>query len=251
MASNRRFNRRLGTSLSDIVARKAEGAYPSYEGTLFGGAGTATPEEVSSALTYTSPKETGEGGGADGASTEVTELPPPTKVFMVEQAYGLYGRKRKGPKAGDAYKRPDLDKDAYGQGSQKSTRVWAFQWIPTNFYEDGDTAEGDFLVAFARKSNAQSHTLYVYKNIKGGAFDTATSSSGLSLGRWVNRMLGTGFPYTSEDGDSYKELHPTFPADDWIFSTERMALWSSKGRPVAATGSILSVEYLTEVFKSD
>jgi hypothetical protein len=83
--------------------------------------------------------------------------------------------------------RPDLDKRFYGQGSERSTRVHAMQWIPTHRSEYG-TVFGDIFVAFARPSKGKS-ALFVYTDKSEETWENFKSNP--SLGSAVN---GLGAP---------------------------------------------------------
>lgn len=244
----------LGARLSDILARQAEGTYESYERTLFGGEGTATPEEVSEALSSVYEK----------SSTQ--PLPPPSGVIIIDQAYGAKVVSRKTARAGLTFKRPDLDVTAYEQGGAlRSTRVWGIQWIPTvvlneePFLEEDVSARtslygydldtlttentfGDILVAFARPSNLQPNSLYVFSHNAKSTWESFSSSS--SFGRGV-RLLNGGRPFKESDGHRYESLHPTVSDGDWIFGPSYMGMWSTT-REVSAAGAGLSTGFIEE-----
>lgn len=245
----------LGERLPDILANTASFGERA-EAVVFGGEGTATDEEVRSSLTYV----TGDVGAV---------LPPPSDVIMVDQAQSARVV-RTGKTKGMSYARPDLDPSAYGQGSAKSTRVWAMQWIPTMVMspepptEDNGSREqylegygfelmddsgvyGDILVAFARPSRSQKSSLYIFKSNTRLAWDSFSSSS--SLGRAV-RLLNGGTPFDDGHANFYRDLHPDFPDSDWIFSSSYMGMWSTPpGRAVDRGYSVLSTGFLEEFEK--
>lgn len=208
----------------------------------------------------------------EGVSPEEIEapatptLPPPSEVIIIDQAYGTKTPTR-GKRAAGTFKRPDLDPSAYSQGSSKSTRVWGIQWIPTLLLTQEEPAEegneardylygydfkevttanvfGDILVAFARPSNKQGSSLYVFSDNTKGIWESFSGSS--SLGRSV-RLLNGGRPFKDSDGAKYTSLHPTVPGGGWIFGPSYMPMWSTS-RPVSAAGSITSVEFIESVF---
>lgn len=244
----------LGDRLSDILARQAVGNYESYERTLFGGEVTATSEEVSGALSsvYEKPAD--------------RPLPPPSDVTIIDQAYGSKVVRRKTARSGLTWKRPDLDVTAYGQGgSMRSTRVWGIQWIPTvvlneePFLEKDISARnslygydlnslttentfGDILVAFARPSNLQSNSLYVFSNNAKSTWEAFSTSS--SFGRSI-RILNGGRPFKDSDSHKYASLHPTVSDSTWIFGSSYMDRWSTT-REVSASGAGLSVGFIEE-----
>lgn len=128
-----------------------------------------------------------------------------------------------------AVKRPDLDSRFYGQGSTKSTRVHAIQWIPTHRSESG-MVYGDIFVAFARPQRGKSG-LFLYTDKSAETWTNFKNSS--SLGRYVNKL---GTPETQDALDSelfafYKSKHPIYST--WIF--EEMARWNTI-RPGNALG---------------
>lgn len=245
----------LGERLSDILASTA-GVSGRGDEVLFGGEGTATEEEVSSALKYVT-------GDASSA------LPPPSEVIMVAQAQSARISTR-GKTRGMSYARPDLDPDAYGKGNERSTRVWAMQWVPTMVMdsrpatEDDGSGEqylqgygfelmddsglyGDILVAFARPSNSQKSSLYVYRANTQVAWETFSSST--SLGRSI-RLLNGGTPFSDNDEARYRKAHPLVDDSNWIFNSSYMSMWSTPpGRPVDRAGSVLSSGYLEEFEK--
>jgi len=198
----------------------------------------------------------------DEGELKETALPPPSDVIMVDQAYGSATIRRSKAKMGMSYARPDLDSTAYGQGAARSTRVWAMQWVPTSSgmlidnsdnskgslsgYVDPSTYEnvtfGDILVAFARPSNSQPTSLYVYNYNTLPTWEDFSSAN--SLGRFI-KILNGGKPYSGSDGDKYRALHPLVPEDGWIFSADRLAMWTSPSkREVSRSGSVLSIGFL-------
>lgn len=218
--------RGLGTRLEQILASTST-YRPEAAESLYGGAPVETTTEA--------------GGAGTGTTKEEEALPPPSEVIIVDQAYGITPVKY-GPRAGLTYLRPDLDPSAYNQGSSKSTRVWGIQWIPTL---GGKNVYGDILVAFARPSKNQEHTLYVYKNNSMNAWESFRKAS--SLGSRIG-LLTAGRPYQDGDGNIYIEKHPTFPDKSWIFSESYMAMWST-ARPVSTSGTALSVGAIAETLR--
>ena len=208
------------------------------------------------------PEPAEELAATDEEEVEPTTLPPPSEVIMVDQAYGSATIRRGKSKVGMSYARPDLDTTAYGQGASRSTRVWAMQWIPTSsgqlindkrnpnsnlsgyvdpsMYED--VTFGDILVAFARPSNSQPTSLYVYSHNTLPTWEDFSSAT--SLGRGI-KLLNGGRPYKGSDGDGYRIMHPRVSDDGWIFSADRLAMWTSPSkREVSRSGSVLSVGFL-------
>lgn len=184
----------------------------------------------------------------DGTASALADLAQPSEVIIVDQAYPYTATKVK-PKsaAGTSYARPDLVPEAYGKGrSNKSTRVWGIQWIPTSTGGDeADQLVGDVLVAFARPSKSQVHALYVYAS---NPWHSWTAFRGaVSFGRAV-RILGNGRPYEASDGTSYRGLHPAVTDDNWIFGAMYMAMWVTT-RTVSASGTLLSIEAIKEALK--
>ena len=190
----------------------------------------------------------------DAGSEEETiaALTGPSEVIIIDQAYPFSAVKRK-PKseAGKAYARPDLVREAYGQGkSNKSTRVWGMQWIPTATKTTGAGGDednlltGDILVAFARPSNVQASSLYVYMSNPWHSWTAFRGAT--SLGRAI-RLLSGARPYEPGDGVRYQALYPRVPDGDWIFGPSYMSMWSTT-RPTSAAGTTLSVERFKEIF---
>lgn len=214
-----RPRRGLGERLADVLARQTAGTFDVYEETLFEGAGTATPEEVSEAKSL--------------VTEEVAPLPKPEYISSIGQSnVGRVRTTRPDRKASYRY---------YMDGPDRSTRVHAMQWIPTGvsptmeIKEGGEIGSsfviGDILVAFARPSVRQrsgAGSLYVYENktaIIWNGFITADS-----LGQYVNRTLGSGRPYVNGDGERYRALHrhkldDGSVYDDWIFNPDQLARW--------------------------
>lgn len=150
----------------------------------------------------------------------VFELPPPSSIhFAVQSQTGHVKTKRPDRRKSDGYYYANPT-GAGGRDENKrdilyvSTRVHAFQWIPTA------SERGDLLIAFARPSTTQAHTLHVYSDLGESQWISFSSSSD-SLGRAVNSM-GTGRLYDKADGEKYNTLHAT--SDDggqwdyWIFN---------------------------------
>lgn len=194
---------------------------------------------------YTDMWDEEDSGGGEGGTAPPTELAQPSEVIIIDQAYPYTATKVK-PKsaAGTSYARPDLVPDAYGKGkSNKSTRVWGMQWIPTSMGgSDEDLLVGDVLVAFARPSNVQAHSLYVYMSNPWHSWTAFRGAS--SFGRAI-RLLSGAKPYESSDGLRYQRLHPTIAEDNWIFGSTYMAMWTTT-RPVSASGTLLSIESIKE-----
>jgi hypothetical protein len=171
---------------------------------------------------------------SDGGGDTTPTLPPPSEIKTLEQS----------TKSSKATPRPDLHKEFYGDGSSRSTRVQAMQWIPTRVQEpltldpesseyanamlygfDANTAStvyGDILVAFARPSNNQApQALYVFKDNPESNWGMVSTST--SVGRAVN-LLNGGTPYVDSDASRYKDIHK-YTIDDetgapwamWIF----------------------------------
>jgi hypothetical protein len=158
---------------------------------------------------------------------ELGDVPPPSTIYYAVQSQtGFVKTKRPDRKReyGYYYANPtgagvEEEGSKKGAESHVSTRVHAFQWIPTT----ADT--GDILVAFARPSNAQTHTLYVYPNHNESSWSTFAFSSD-SLGKAVNG-LGAGRPYVDSDRKRYEAVHlesdtdkegNRIPWDYWIFN---------------------------------
>lgn len=171
---------------------------------------------------------------SDGGGDTIPALPPPSEIKTLEQS----------TKSDKATPRPDLHKEFYGDGSSRSTRVQAMQWIPTRMQDpinldpesseyanamlygfdanNASTVYGDILVAFARPSNNQDpQALYVFKDnpeSNWGMVSTATS-----VGRAI-KLLNGGTPYVDSDASRYKDIHK-YTIDDetgapwamWIF----------------------------------
>lgn len=137
----------------------------------------------------------------DRAMEELAKaLPPVETIYPIKQSTGS---KR-------GVKRPDKNRDFYGRAVvRQSTRVWGLQWIPTTLSDaDTDTANvfGDILAAFARPSNSQATSVYIYPNQEQKTWETLKHGS--SFGRGINDLTG-GRPYTSADGSRHSDLHPT------------------------------------------
>lgn len=239
-----RRQRGLGDRLSNILSRMAEtvGAPEEgrlgYEDYLFGGAGTATTEQVESALENVAPKE------------EAATLPMPEYIDYIGQSTRGWKRPLKRPDSHAKY-------GYYGDGNTRSTRVHAMQWIPTsvggNVSDEskfsllgygGSSVTGDILVAFARPSNVQPHSLYVYEHNTEGAWNAFKNSS--SLGSFIKYLNG-GRLYTPSDGERYIQLHKNtmdggYPYDYWIF--KEMDRWSTirPNNEVAGSGGYLISE---------
>lgn len=175
----------LGKRLGDILADAPEmGART--ESILFGGEVTATPEAVKESLTYVT-------------GTGEVPLPPVETIYPIKQSTGS---KR-------GIKRPDKNSDFYGRAIvNQSTRVWGLQWVPTSLSSaETETANvyGDILAAFARPSNTQPTSVYIYPNQEQKTWETLKNGS--SFGRGIN-MLNGGRPYTEPDGSKHSGLHP-------------------------------------------
>jgi len=151
----------------------------------------------------------------------VMELPPPSPVyFAVQSQTGHVKTKRPDRRESDGYYQGNPTGKAGGVDENKkdipyvSTRVYAFQWIPTA------SERGDLLIAFARPSTTQAHTLHVYSDLSESQWITFSTDSD-SLGRAVN-SLGTGRLYGKADGEKYNTLHATSDDGDqwdyWIFN---------------------------------
>ncbi len=171
-----------------------------------------------------------DGGGGDTTPA----LPPPSEIKTLEQS----------TKSDKATPRPDLHKEFYGDGSSRSTRVQAMQWIPTRMQDpinldpespeyanamlygfdvnNTSTVYGDILVAFARPSNNQDpQALYVFKDNPESNWEMVSTST--SVGRAIN-LLNGGTPYVDSDAENYKEIHKDTIDDEtgapwamWIF----------------------------------
>lgn len=128
--------------------------------------------------------------------------------------------------------RPDLYSDNYGQGSMRSTRVYAMQWIPTA--ADGGHVIGDVVVAFARTSRGGPNKFYVYPDVHILTWEKYRDNTGISLGSFVGG-LSDYYILTPSQEIKYRELHSTskdgLPWDNWIF--EKAGLLS--GRPFNST----------------
>jgi hypothetical protein len=190
--------------------------------------------DISESDTYTDTQEEGD----STPSEEPIVLAIPEYIDFIDQA--PYSRSTVRTRRPDAKKKYGF----YGSGPSTSTRVHAMQWIPTtggvsnsideldiksNLYGNFGSQNlfGDILIAFARPSNVQSHTLYVYENNTEMMWRSLKSSS--SLGSQVNYLSG-GRPYQDSDGHRYKELHKNtmdggYPYDYWIFND--MDRWST------------------------
>lgn len=191
--------RGLGERLEDILSRMSEtvGAPEEerlgYEDYLFGGAGTATTEQVESALENV---------------TEQIELPPPTEIKFIEEV-------------NDGSRRPDKKPSNYGQGSEFSTRVRAFQFIPVSVDQNGN-AIGDLIVAFARHRSGQAQPMYTYSNRTFGDYKLLETSG--SLGRTIgqssthpkgpNGITARGDYIRGTKSEAYyRSLHPEFSGE--------------------------------------
>lgn len=158
---------------------------------------------------------------------EPEPIPPPSEIYTVDQAVGGGGAfpyRR-------ATARPDLYEGFYGEGPSRSTRVQAYQWIPTTMVDPGpdidldsdgyqkamlygydatknDSLYGDLLVAFARPSKTQETlpqgSLYVYRDNPESVWNMFKKSN--SLGRAI-KLLSGGNPYVDSDGERYKDIH--------------------------------------------
>ena len=194
-----RRQRGLGDRLSDILSRMAEtvGAPEEerlgYEDYLFGGAGTATPEQVESALENV---------------VEAVELPPPTEIKFIEEV-------------NDGSRRPDKNASNYGQGNEFSTRVRAFQFIPIYIDKSG-AVTGDLIVAFARHKSGQAQPLYTYSNRTLADYRSLETSG--SLGRTIGQnsthlkgpsgITGRGdYSRGTKSEAYYRSLHPKFSGE--------------------------------------
>lgn len=206
------FAKMRGMSVEDMLAEREEtlrqrdledkGFYPTEEDPSF----DYETEDLS--FDYETP-----------TSSVVVELPPPSSIhFAVQSQTGHVKTKRPDRRKSDGYYYANPT-GAGGRDENKrdilyvSTRVHAFQWIPT-------TPEGgDLLVAFARPSTTQAHTLHVYSDLGESQWTSFASSD--SLGKSVN-SLGTGRLYDKADGDKYNTLHATSDDGDqwdyWIFN---------------------------------
>lgn len=191
-------------------------------------------------------------GPVDGPPPEDTggpSLPPPSEIYELGQS----------KKSDKPTPRPDLHPEFYGDGSSRSTRVQAMQWIPTTVVDSGPAIDpdsdeyqkamlygydatnnaslyGDILVAFARPSkNQEPQALYVFKGNPESNWNMLRSSD--SVGRAI-RLLQGGLPYLDSDGERYKDLHKATidPETDspwalWIFDQ----VWSLRANNATAT----------------
>ena len=225
--------RGLGTRLGEILASTPM-YRPSAAEALYGPE-PVTPSAVEEKVVIE--------GAPEEAPPEVA-LPMPEYLSQIDQADSVG--------IAVSTSRPDRYEKYgyYNQGPTKSTRVHAMQWIPTaitNQLTNSDIDEalsgqsarfkgfelssagvfGDILIAFARPSNVQAHSLYVYEHNSEAVWNALKSSR--SLGKFVNRLNG-GRAYRDSDGERYKDLHKNtmddgYPYDYWIFND--MDRWST------------------------
>lgn len=227
----------LGTRLSEIIANT-----PQYgeqaAAALFGGAGTASEEEIRQALRYVSGEDAPTETEFGAAEKPPMVLPPPEYIDYIPQSSRPGYVKTKRP---DRFERYGF----YFGGPNSSTRVHAAQWIPTfigggndggesllqpemyGYRSEGAGTYGDILVAFARPSKNQAHSLYVFENNSEQTWNSFKSA--YSLGRAVGILTG-GRSYREVDGERYKDLHKNTtdggaPYDNWIFGEDQMPRW--------------------------
>lgn len=167
-------------------------------------------------------------------STEDEKLPPPEYKGPVLQS----------TKGTRATTRPDKYSEYWGDGSQRSTRVAAAQWIPLR-YKEGELY-GDILVAFARPSGAVKSSLVVYR--------------GKSIVEWIgfrdNESLGVAVKelepvstVTDDDIETYKDLHTVTPDGGWIFEKSWAAVRPGNSRRVEGVSDVETLKKAKEKSK--
>lgn len=184
IGDSRSGGKALGKSLGEILESTPE-IGERTESVLYGGEVTATPEQVKESLTYV---------------TAGPSLPPVETIYPIKQSTGS---KR-------GVKRPDKNREFYSRAVVKqSTRVWGLQWIPT-YLSDAETDTGnifgDIVAAFARPSNTQPTSVYIYPDQEQKTWETLKYGS--SFGKGINALNG-GRPYTKADGSKHSGLHPS------------------------------------------
>lgn len=182
----------LGKRLGEILAN-APAVGPRTESVIFGGEGTASPEQVSSALSYITGRAEEEGS---------TSLPEPELVLPEpDYSLGYIEQSRKSPRA---VKRPDLYPEYYGAArATQSTRVFAMQWIPT--FANEDIVMGDLIVAFARVTGLNGGKLYVYINVSFEKWAYIRDECE-SFGKEINK-LGHYHVFSADDQIKYESFH--------------------------------------------
>lgn len=143
-----------------------------------------------------------------------TKLPRPEYIESIPQA--VYPSGYKGVQF--KIKRPDNNEMFYGQGSSRSTRVQAMQWIPTELDEVTGDVKGDIFVAFARPQEGKSG-LFVYKNKSEDTWKSLKKSS--SIGRSIN-VLGLPEPQDSMTEDMFSVYRKLHTGETWIFDKSWM-----------------------------
>lgn len=154
---------------------------------------------------------------------ERPRLPPPEYISNILQAEWPSGTDT--DESRFRVLRPDKDSKFYGQGSSRSTRVHAIQWIPTDIDEYGRVT-GDIFVAFARPSKSVGSSLFLYASHDVETWDSFKSSG--SLGVSVKSLLGTAISKKEMDEkeiENYKRLHPIHSS--WIFDSKEMIKWTA------------------------
>lgn len=185
IGDSRSGGKALGKSLGEILESTPE-IGERTESILYGGEVTATPEAIKESLTYVT-------------GTEGPPLPPVETIYPIKQSTGS---KR-------GVKRPDKNKEFYNRAVvRQSTRVWGLQWVPTRLSdseEDTGNVYGDILAAFARPSNTQLTSVYIYPDQEQETWETLKHGS--SFGKGINTLNG-GRAYTKADGSEHSKLHP-------------------------------------------
>lgn len=173
------------------------------------------PEEVDEGPPEEPPEE-------EESGPERPRLPPPEYISNILQADWPAGSDP--DESRFQVLRPDKDKRFYKQGSTKSTRVHAMQWIPTDIDEYG-IVTGDIFVAFARPSKSVGSSLFLYASHDADTWNSFKISE--SLGEAV-RSLGTAISkkeMDEEEIENYKKLHPMHSS--WIFDPKEMIKWTT------------------------
>lgn len=150
----------------------------------------------------------------DSEGTEpIEELPPPEYIYEIKQSSKPYPYKAA---------RPDLIDVFYGDGPDRSTRVRAMQWVPTE--KNGDVVVGDIFVAFARPSEGKS-ALVLYTGLTEALWENFKKAK--SLGVYVNEVLKDYGPvkHGPEQYKRYKDLHPSYEEEEYIFDPSNLAKW--------------------------
>jgi hypothetical protein len=191
-----RRKRGLGTRLEEILASTPE-YRPSAARALYG-----EPPTTSSGGAVTPPPR-------GTPPTPPPPLPPPTDIQFVNPVPS-------------SKRRPDKDPANYGLGPSESTRVRAYQFIPTSRVGDDGPVIGDLIVAFDRHNSGRPQPMYTYSDRTLDDYNAMITEN--SLGRFIGQNSAHPRGPSGLTGRSrykrgtasetyYRSLHPGFTGE--------------------------------------